>query len=155
MLTFRKPKGKLKGPKKRDLKLSFEDEEEETSRKRISKDPKIDTSFLPDRDREEEERTTREQLRLQWLSEQEKIKDETVEITYSFWDGSGHRKTVQCKKGDTIAAFLAKSKLQIPELRGTSIDNMMYIKVSPVEAIFTYVQEDLIIPHVCELSTPN
>lgn len=43
---------------------------------------------------------------------------------------------LQCKKGDTISAFLEKCRQQFPELRGVSVDNLMYIK------------EDLIIPHV-------
>lgn len=99
-------------------------------KKRLSKNPDVDTSFLPDRYREEEERLHREDLRKKWLAEQERIKNETIEIVYSFWDGSGHRKTVECLKGDDIAAFLGKCRAQFPELRATSIDNMMYIKVS-------------------------
>ncbi len=35
----------------------------------------------------------------------------------------------QCKKGDDIAAFLAKCREQFPELRGISVENLMYIKV--------------------------
>lgn len=99
------------------------------------KNPNVDTSFLPDRDREEEERRMREELRQEWLRKQEEMKKEDVEITYSYWDGTGHRKTVVCKKGDTIAHFLERCRQQVSELRGISVDSMMYIK------------EDLIIPH--------
>ncbi|KAG0267439.1 hypothetical protein BGZ95_002852 [Linnemannia exigua] len=102
---------------------------------KFGKDPNIDTSFLPDREREEEERRVREQLRQEWLTKQQQIKNETIQITYSYWDGSGHRKEVECKKGDTIAQFLEKCRQQFQQLRGVSIDNMMYVK------------EDLIIPH--------
>ena len=117
--------------------------------KRIAKNPNVDTSFLPDRDREELERLHREDLRKEWLANQEQMKLEIIEITYSYWDGSGHRKSVEvrgapmsdrasgsrreplvkCKKGDDIAAFLSKCRSQFPELRGTSVDNLMYIKV--------------------------
>ncbi|OCF38981.1 protein FAM50 [Kwoniella heveanensis CBS 569] len=145
-------KPKKKKEKKAKSKLSFADEEEadeaETGGKRsrsdedesnkktkFSKNPTVDTSFLPDRNREERERIEREQLRKEWLAQQERTKAETIEITYSFWDGSGHRKSVECKKGDDIAAFLNKCRQQFPELRGTSVENLMYIK------------EDLIIPH--------
>lgn len=153
-------KSALKKKKKKEKKerpaLSFNiDEEEEdedagsSSRKRsngdseeaplkkakLSKNPTIDTSFLPDRDREARERLEREQLRREWLDKQEKLKNEAIEITYSYWDGTGHRKTVDCKKGDNVGQFLEKCRAQFPELRGTSVDNMMYIK------------EDLIIPH--------
>ncbi|KXN92207.1 hypothetical protein AN958_08660 [Leucoagaricus sp. SymC.cos] len=106
-----------------------------SKRSRSHKNPDVDTSFLPDREREEAERRERERLRLEWLTKQETMKKEDIEITYSYWDGSGHRKSVICKKGDDIAAFLEKCRQQFPELRSVSVDNLMYIK------------EDLIIPH--------
>ncbi|KAF6766805.1 XAP5 protein [Kalmanozyma brasiliensis GHG001] len=106
-----------------------------TTKKTSLKNPNVDTSFLPDRDREEAERRMREELRQEWLRKQEEMKKEDVEITYSYWDGTGHRKTVLCKKGDTIAHFLERCRQQVSELRGVSVDSMMYIK------------EDLIIPH--------
>ncbi|KAF9265586.1 XAP5-domain-containing protein [Marasmius fiardii PR-910] len=110
--------------------------EEPTAKKsRFRKNPNVDTSFLPDREREEEERKERERLRQEWLKNQEELKQEDIEITYSYWDGSGHRKTVTCKKGDKISTFLEKCRQQFPELRGVSVDNLMYVK------------EDLIIPH--------
>ncbi len=65
-----------------------------TKRSRSHKNPHVDTSFLPDREREEAERKEREQLRLEWLTRQEELKKEDIEVTYSFWDGSGHRKSV-------------------------------------------------------------
>ncbi|KAI0670432.1 XAP5-domain-containing protein [Trametes maxima] len=99
------------------------------------KNPEVDTSFLPDREREEAERREREALRQEWLRKQEELKNEEVEIVYSYWDGSGHRKSVTCKKGDSISTFLEKCRQQFPELRGIGVDNLMYIK------------EDLIIPH--------
>ncbi|KAF8319309.1 XAP5-domain-containing protein [Clavulina sp. PMI_390] len=99
------------------------------------KNPGVDTSFLPDREREEEERKMREQLRQEWLKTQEETKREEIEITCSYWDGSGHRMSVKCKKGDDIGTFLEKCRQQVPELRSVSVDNIMYIK------------EDLIIPH--------
>ncbi|KAG6833703.1 hypothetical protein H0H87_002900 [Tephrocybe sp. NHM501043] len=104
-------------------------------RSKFRKNPNVDTSFLPDREREEAERKERERLRLEWLEKQEAIKKEDIEVVYSYWDGSGHRKSVTCKKGDTISAFLEKCRQQFSELRGVSVDNLMYIK------------EDLIIPH--------
>jgi protein FAM50 len=39
----------------------------------------------------------------------------------------------QCKKGDNIGTFLEKCRAQFPELRGISVDNLMYIKVSLVQ----------------------
>ena len=58
------------------------------------KNPAVDTSFLPDREREEKDRLAREELRQEWLKKQEIMKAEGIEIVYSYWDGSGHRKSV-------------------------------------------------------------
>lgn len=66
--------------------------------------------------------------------------DDMLEVTYSYWDGSGHRRVLTCKKGTTIAKFLELVKAQVAkeftELRSISPDDLMYVK------------EDLIIPHV-------
>jgi protein FAM50 len=69
-------------------------EQPQPKRGKLSKNPDVDTSFLPDREREEEERRERERLRQEWLKRQEELKKEDIEITYSYWDGSGHRKSV-------------------------------------------------------------
>lgn len=65
-----------------------------TKKGQFGKNPTVDTSFLPDRDREELDRKEREELRQRWLKMQEAIKQEDIEITYSYWDGTGHRKEV-------------------------------------------------------------
>ncbi|KAK9897440.1 XAP5-domain-containing protein [Cystobasidium minutum MCA 4210] len=143
-----------KRKKKKDKKgamLSFADDEEQdestngangadaesraAKKAKFGKNPSVDTSFLPDREREEQERKIREELRQQYLKEQERIKQEDIDIVCSFWDGAGHRSVVTCKKGDTIKTFLDKSRQQFPQIKNTSVDNLMYIK------------EDLIIPH--------
>lgn len=81
----------------------------------------------------------REQLRQEWVEKQEKIKNEDIEITYSYWDGSGHRRQVKMKKGSSIQQFLQKCLEQLRrefnELKTASVDRLMYIK------------EDLIIAH--------
>ncbi|WVN86817.1 uncharacterized protein L203_101990 [Cryptococcus depauperatus CBS 7841] len=121
--------------KSHDKRLRNDEDSQSERKKRLTKNPTVDTSFLPDRHREQQEAEEREKLRKEWLVQQEKLKAEPVEITYSYWDGSGHRKSVECRKGDDIAQFLSKCRTQFPELRGTSVENLMYIK------------EDLIIPH--------
>ena len=75
------------------------DDETGRLRKKIKKDPTVDTSFLPDREREEEENRLREELRQEWAQQQQKLKEEEIDITFSYWDGSGHRRTVRVKKG--------------------------------------------------------
>lgn len=98
----------------------------------------IDTDFLPDRDRELEEKRMREKLAEEWREKQQKLKEEVIEITFSYWDGSGHRRVVKMKKGNSIYQFLQACletlRKDFPELRKVSADRLMYVK------------EDLIIP---------
>jgi protein FAM50 len=61
---------------------------------------------------------------------------EAIEVTYSYWDGTGHRRTLKCTKGASIAKFLDMVRCEFRELRGLSVDDLIYIK------------EDLIIPQV-------
>uniref|UniRef100_A0A3P8UNI9 Family with sequence similarity 50 member A n=1 Tax=Cynoglossus semilaevis TaxID=244447 RepID=A0A3P8UNI9_CYNSE len=116
------------------------DEDDVPPKKKLGKNPDVDTSFLPDRDREEEENRRREELRQEWKQKQEKIKSEEIEITFSYWDGAGHRRTVKMKKGNTIQNFLQRAlevlRKDFSELRSAGVEQLMYIK------------EDLIIPHV-------
>ena len=76
-----------------------EDIEPEPKVKKIKKNPDVDTSFLPDREREEEEKRLREELRQEWARKQQALKEEEIEIVFSYWDGSGHRRSVTMKKG--------------------------------------------------------
>ena len=106
---------------------------DETKKFKMMKCPFVDTSFLPDKEREEKEARMREELRLKWTKKQESIKAEDIEITYSYWDGSGHRRVVRMKKGNTIQQFLQKCldqlKNEFNELKTSSVDRLMYIKV--------------------------
>jgi len=77
-----------------DLSSKNAEDEPPAKRGKFRKNPNVDTSFLPDRDREEAERKERERLRQEWLKNQETLKQEDIEVSYSFWDGSGHRKSV-------------------------------------------------------------
>ena len=45
-----------------------------TKQNKLKKNPNIDTSFLPNREREEAERKERERLHLEWLAKQEQMK---------------------------------------------------------------------------------
>lgn len=134
------------------LSFAFDDEEEEEGEDgekseedkpkekiKMSKNPDVDTSFLPDREREVEENRLREELRVEWERKQQATKNEEIEITFSYWDGSGHRRAVVMRKGNSIYQFLQKClemlRKDFNELRASTADHLMYIK------------EDLIIPH--------
>jgi len=107
--------------------------------KKAKKDPNAATSFLPDRERDAALEKAKEALRQEWLIEQEQVKSQKLEVVYSYWDGSGHRRTLTITKGATIEEFLIAVKQQCQEefrdLRTCSADSLMYVK------------EDLVIPH--------
>jgi len=116
-----------------------EKEEARPRQKKMGKDPTIDTSFLYDADREADMEKKRRQLIAEYNRDQEAAKHEKLDITYSYWDGSGHRRSLLCEKGYTIGRFLAEAKADLektdfPELRTVGVDSLMYVK------------EDLIIP---------
>jgi len=108
-------------------------------RRRLGKNPDVDTSFLPDRERDQEENRLREELRREWVVAQNAIKNQEISIVYSFWDGSGHRRALSMKKGHSIQQFLRRCLDQLRksfnELRHVTEDQLMYVK------------EDLIIPY--------
>ncbi|KAG7669498.1 hypothetical protein Ndes2437B_g05676 [Nannochloris sp. 'desiccata'] len=104
----------------------------------LGKDPTARADFLPDRDRERQEQALREQLKKEWATKQQTLKSEPLEITYSYWNGTGHRRTVTVQKGDTIATFLKAVQEQLApqfrEIRTCSGSSLMYVK------------EDMILP---------
>lgn len=112
---------------------------EEPAFKKVRKNPDVDTSFLPDREREERENRLREELRQEWVAQQASLKDQEIPITFSYWDGSGHRRSVTMKKGNSIYQFLQKCletlRKEFSELKTVMADQLMYVK------------EDLILPH--------
>lgn len=146
----KKTKKKRKKEKKKMMStLSFgdelmeDDDEEEEQESRVKKpkslkDPTVDTSFLPDQQRDAEERNERIRLAREWKEEQKAKRETPLQVTYSYWDGTGHRKTVVVKQGSTIGEFLQKVLDDlIPHFRqlsGLNSDDLLYVK------------EDLILP---------
>lgn len=120
-------------PAKRPRPVQRADAEEK--KKKLRKNPDVDTKFLPDRDREVAQRLEREKLKQEWMNEQQRIKNELVKITYSYWDGAGHRRSIKCKKGTTIGKLLSMVQNEFKELKNVPADSLMFVK------------EDLIIPH--------
>ncbi|VDO73985.1 unnamed protein product [Heligmosomoides polygyrus] len=130
---------------KRVLSFAFEDEDEEEeeapviTKKRLGMDPTIDTSFLPDKDREAEIARKKVELAAAWRAQQEREKNEEITVAFAYWDGSSHRKNLKVKKGHTISQFLTWAievlKKEFTELKTSTSENLMFVK------------EDLIIPH--------
>lgn len=117
-----------------------EDEEEDVfvPKKRLGMDPSVDTSFLPDRDRELQVERKKLELAREWQLQQEREKNEEINVAYAYWDGSSHRKTMRVRKGNTICQFLIKAievlRKEFFELKMCTPENLMFVK------------EDLIIP---------
>ncbi|RXH76154.1 hypothetical protein DVH24_019042 [Malus domestica] len=171
---------------------------------RLGKDPTVETSFLPDSEREAEEQAERERLRKQWQTEQDKIRSnfafliflyfspfpvrsfernfyrvfsgESLQITYSYWDGTGHRRVLQASnmldlhlfslhdfsfKIETIAFSIIFHILfiSVQVKKGDKIGDFLKavqqqlapefreVRTTSVENLL-YVKEDLIIPHL-------
>lgn len=105
---------------------------------KLGKDPSVRTYFLPDKDRQREEEEMREKLKAEYGLRQAALKAEPLEIIYSYYNGTGHRRAVTVRKGDTVGQFLKAVVEQLTpqfrEIRTTSFTNLMYVK------------EDIILP---------
>jgi protein FAM50 len=133
-------KEKTKKREKRKMKslLSFmvDDQVEEDGNqppaKILKKDPTVDTSFLPDKQRQMDHEDKRKQLENQWKEKQDRIRKEPLEVVYSFWDGSGHRRTTKILNGFAVGDFLEKVRQDLlpefKELANVSSDALMFVK---------------------------
>lgn len=143
-------KDKKKKMKKLSSALSFGDDEEEcddivleemSKRPKFGKNPSVDSSFLPDKERDEALAKRRDELAAEYKKAQDAVKAELIEVTYSYHDPSGrdgfkgHRNTVTLPKGSTMQEFLNKCREQQVALRSCAAADLMYVK------------EDLIMPH--------
>ena len=143
-------KKKKKKKKKKSIggSLSFGGDEDEDGdediveppKKKLGKNPSVDASFLPDKERDEANAKRREELAAEYKKQVEAVKAELVQVTYSYHDPTGrdgfkgHRFDVQIPKGFTVQEFLNKCREQCVPLRSCSADQLMYVK------------EDLILP---------
>ncbi|KAK9382794.1 XAP5, circadian clock regulator-domain-containing protein [Kockiozyma suomiensis] len=139
----RKIKKKRKSAQK--SKLSFYDDEEEGESEVVSRpkksrtaDPSIDSSFIKTKKEEELERAQREQLKREYLSLQEKIKEETVEFRFCYFDGTYTPGQVTIKKGDQVWLMLDRTRKGNTEFHRGTVDDIMLI------------QDNIIIPHYYE-----
>ncbi|TNN37570.1 Protein FAM50A-B [Liparis tanakae] len=89
-LEKQKEKKRKEEQKRKIASLSFNPEDEGEGGEEEEEDEEEE-----EEEDEEEENRLREELRQEWELKQEKIKSEEIEITFSYWDGSGHRKTVK------------------------------------------------------------
>lgn len=108
-------------------------------RLKLGKDPSVNTSFLPDREREEQERIEKERRHEEWSKKQEEIKAETVEIQFAYFDGLSHLGSVKVKKGEPVFNLIDKAKQQFSAIRDVGAEKLLFAK------------DDVIIPHEMSL----
>ena len=106
---------------------------------KLGKDPSVNTSFLPDREREEQERLEKERRHEEWLKKQEQVKAETVDLQFAYYDGLSHLGTVTVKKGEPIFNFIDRAKQQFSAIRDIATEGLLFAK------------DDIIIPHEMSL----
>jgi len=147
--VMKKKRKKLKkGLKKKKRMLTFDEEDVDEGedlplpkkkKRKISKNPLIDTSFLPDSERDIADAKLKEQIREEYHKKQELIKEMTLELSFSYWDGSNHRRTMRINRGMMVGDFLETARKELMknfyDLRGIVGTNLLFIK------------DDLIIPH--------
>ena len=131
-------KASKKKKKKMMSTLSFADDEDQDDgdmepspvKKKSKKDTSVDTSFLPDKDRAATLATEERRLKREWTDSQALIKSEKLAITFSYWDGSGHRREIVVTKGSTVGEFLdaASGDLQKEFREVGGADTLMYVK---------------------------
>jgi len=127
----KKEKKRNKLHKKAKNLLSFGDEDEGIEAS-VVKNPVVDTSFLPDKEREELDMKKSLEYKKEWIAEQEIIKKQVIQVEFSYWEGVAHERCVHVLKSSTIGAFLEKGRealsKEFRELRGTNAENLIFIK---------------------------
>lgn len=102
------------------------------------KDPTVDTHFLPDSEREAKERERKLEEEKKQKEEIEKVKNETLIVSYKYWDGYGHKYDLSVTKGTSIFKFLILASKQLSAKFPAVKD------IHPADLMF--VKEDSIIP---------
>ncbi|KAA6375933.1 MAG: putative Protein FAM50 [Streblomastix strix] len=126
------------------------DEQITLLKRQYRKDPTIDTTFLPDHERELKEEEERARLAEQYEKEMTKQKQEKIDVTFSMWDGSGHR------LGEFLGQVLRaeqKSRSRSHEGDGqkkgnsSSASDLRFATKYGSSNELMFVKEDVILPH--------
>ncbi|KAF4735471.1 ribosomal RNA-processing protein 1 [Perkinsus olseni] len=80
---------------------------------KLKKDPNAKTDFLPDAERDATLEHDRQRLVREYYEEQEKQKGLPLKVTYSYFNGTNHRRTIGVTQGCTVTDFLARCKDQV------------------------------------------
>lgn len=76
------------------------------------------------------------------------MKNEEIDIIYSYWDGFGYRRQVCMKKGNSIQQFLQKCleslRREFNDFKVVFVDQMMYVKEDLI-ILYYYIFYDFIV----------
>lgn len=76
------------------------------------------------------------------------MKNEEIDIIYSYWDGFGYRRQVRMKKGNSIQQFLQKCleslRREFNDFKVVFVDQMMYVKEDLI-ILYYYIFYDFIV----------
>ncbi|XP_024874999.1 protein FAM50 homolog, partial [Temnothorax curvispinosus] len=134
-----------KNKQKRQIQaLSFNLNEDEDEAEMSSDEDNAEKS--PYKERDEEENKLRKELRQEWARKQNALKEEEIEIKFSYWDGSDHRRSVIMKKGECLSGLenvlqrcLEVLRPEFSELKTVIADQLMYVK----ENLISYITAPL------------
>lgn len=78
-------------------------------RRCFGKNPDVNTEFLADKDRLQQEIITKKKLIQDFYQSQQKKKEESIQVTYQYWDGAHQPQKMLVKKGDTITEIIRQA----------------------------------------------
>lgn len=97
--------------------------------------------FLPDTDRDLAIEKAKQELQRQWSEQQEELKQQNIQVPFSYWDGSGHQRSAAVAVGGTIEDFLKVARgvmeKDFPQMRHAAVSNLMV------------VAHDVMLPQAC------
>eukprot|EP01128_Nolandella_sp_AFSM9_P004072 TRINITY_DN1786_c0_g1_i1.p1 TRINITY_DN1786_c0_g1~~TRINITY_DN1786_c0_g1_i1.p1 ORF type:complete len:248 (+),score=82.18 TRINITY_DN1786_c0_g1_i1:976-1719(+) len=99
-------------------------------KKKSLKNPTVDTSFLPDKERDE--KLAKEQLlqRKLELHRQKELRETDLKIDFNFFDGTTHANSLTVKMQQTVEDLVTLARRLYPELSKTSIHDLLLVKAN-------------------------
>ena len=98
------------------------------SKRKIGKDPSVNTVFLPDAEREAQEAIDREAMRKQLLASQAAMREKLLTIHFNYYNGLDNWGSVQIKVGDTVWIAIERAKRLYTAIQLLSTEKLVFIK---------------------------
>ncbi|KAM3131424.1 regulation of photomorphogenesis [Paramecium bursaria] len=119
--------------------LSFDLDEEQQNEAGYGKDTTVDTTYLPDMNREKKIEELTKKYQEQYLQEVQNQKASFIDIKFQYWEASSGVKTLRIKKSTTVLEFVELARKEI-------IRDFGFLReFSPDDLII--VANEMILPH--------